>query len=163
MQLHTVSEASFPWLTTIILLAVVSAIVLWLVKPLRTQARPIALGLSLVIAVAYVVAFVSEFDVANAGAIQIAETYTWIPQIGVSLAWGINGMGAVMIALSVFLVPVVILASWDEIDDERAAGYMAWILFLEAIIIGLFAARDLFVFYVLFELMILPIFFMIGR
>ncbi len=163
MQLHTVSEASFPWLTTIILLAVVSAIVLWLVKPLRTQARPIALGLSLVIAAAYVVAFVSEFDVANAGAIQIAETYTWIPQIGVSLAWGINGMGAVMIALSVFLVPVVILASWDEIDDERAAGYMAWILFLEAIIIGLFAARDLFVFYVLFELMILPIFFMIGR
>ncbi len=162
MQLHT-NEASFPWLTTIILLAVVSALVLWLVKPLRKQSRPIALGLSLVIAAAYVIALVSEFDVANAGTVQIAETYSWIPQIGVSLAWGINGMGAVMIAMSVFLVPVVIVASWDEIEEDRIAGYLAWVLFLEAIIIGLFAARDLFLFYVLFELMIIPIFFMIGR
>ena len=163
MQLHTVSEASFPWLTTIILLAVVSALVLWLVKPVRAHARPIALGLSLVIAAVYVVALVSEFDVTSAAGIQIAETYSWIPQIGVSLAWGINGMGAVLIAMSVFLVPVVILASWDEVEQDRIAGYLAWILFLEAIIIGLFAARDLFVFYVLFEVMIIPIFFMIGR
>ena len=88
MQLHTVSEASFPWLTTIILLAVVSALVLWLVKPVRAHARPIALGLSLVIAAVYVVALVSEFDVTSAAGIQIAETYSWIPQIGVSLAWG---------------------------------------------------------------------------
>ena len=79
-----------------------------------------------------------------------------------SLAWGINGMGAVLIAMSVFLVPVVILASWDEVEQDRIAGYLAWILFLEAIIIGLFAARDLFVFYVLFEVMIIPIFFMIA-
>lgn len=163
MHLNIVSEASFPWLSTMILLAVVSALVLWLVKPLRNQARHIALGLSLLVAVTYVIAVVTEFDVANAGTIQLAETYSWIPQIGVSLAWGINGMGAVMIAMAVFLVPVVILASRGEVDDERAAGYMAWILFLEAIIIGLFAARDLFVFYVLFELMIIPIFFMIGR
>ncbi|VEI13710.1 NADH-quinone oxidoreductase subunit M [Trueperella bialowiezensis] len=160
--MHTVSEASFPWLTTIILLAAAGALALWLIKPLRKFARPLALGLSVVVAALYVVALVTEFDVANAGTIQVAENYSWIPQLGVSLAWGINGMGAVMIALSVFLVPVVILAS-SEIDDERIHGYLAWVLALEAIIIGLFAARDLFVFYVLFELMIIPIFFMIGR
>ncbi|QOQ39293.1 NADH-quinone oxidoreductase subunit M [Trueperella pecoris] len=163
MQLHTVLEAGFPWLTTIILLSVVGALLLWLVKPLRSVARPLALGVSLLVAAVFLIALVTEFDLANASAIQVAENYSWIPQIGVSLAWGINGMGAVMIAMSVFLVPVVILASWNELDDDRVAGYFAWVLALEAIIIGLFAARDLFLFYVLFELMILPIFFMIGR
>lgn len=160
--MHTVTQAGFPWLTAIILLAVAGALLLWLIKPLRQVARPFALGVSLLIAMAFVVAL-TEFDFASAGTIQLAETYSWIPRIGTSIAWGINGMGAVMIALSVFLVPIVILASWSEIDDEHQGGYLSWVLFLEAIVIGLFASRDLFVFYVLFELMILPIFFMIGR
>ncbi|MEW6873471.1 NADH-quinone oxidoreductase subunit M [Trueperella pyogenes] len=162
MHVQTVSEAGIPWLTSIILLAVIGALVLWLVKPLRQVARPFALGVSLLVGLAYVVAMATEFDFASAARVQVVETYSWIPQLGVSLAWGINGMGAVMIALSVFLVPVVILASWNE-TQGRNSGYLAWVLFLEAIIIGLFAARDLFLFYVLFELMILPIFFMIGR
>ena len=163
MQLQTVSEAGFPWITVMIGLALLGALALWLVKPLRSVARPVALGVSLLVAGVFVGAMISEFEVASSARVQLAETYSWIPQIGVSLAWGINGMGAVMLALSVFLVPVVILASWTEVDDDRQGGYLAWILALEAIIIGLFAARDLFLFYVLFELMILPIFFMIGR
>lgn len=162
MHVQTVSEAGIPWLTSIILLAVIGALVLWLVKPLRQVARPFALGVSLLVGLAYVVALATEFDFTSAARVQVVETYSWIPQLGVSLAWGINGMGAVMIALSVFLVPVVILASWNETQGHNS-GYLAWVLFLEAIIIGLFAARDLFLFYVLFELMILPIFFMIGR
>lgn len=163
MQLQTVSEAGFPWITAMILIAVVGALLLWLVKPLRSAARPVALGVSILVAVVFILAMMTEFEVASSARVQLAETYSWIPQIGVSLAWGINGMGAVMLAMSVFLVPVVIIASWTEVDGERQGGYMAWILALEAIIIGLFAARDLFLFYVLFELMILPIFFMIGR
>lgn len=156
-------EAAFPWLTVLILLALAAAVVLWLVKPLHKLAMPYALGVSLAIFAGVIVALVSEFDTAKGGVIQLAETHTWIPQIGVNIAWGINGMGAVMILLATFLVPVVLLAAWKEFDGERAAGYAAWILALEAIMIGLFAARDVFVFYVLFELMIIPVYFLIGR
>lgn len=156
---YTVEQAGFAWLSVIILLALVGAVALWLVTPLRKYGRAVALGFSLAIAVVYVVALASDFDVSAASSMQLAETYSWIEQIGVSLAWGINGMGAVMIALAVFLVPVVVIAT----DAHERGGYFAWVLFLEAIMIALFAARDVFVFYVLFELMILPVFFMIGR
>ncbi len=163
MQMQTVTEAGLPWLTVIILLALVSAIALWLIKPLHKMARAYALAISLIVAVIYILALLSDFSTQAAHSIQLSEQYTWIPQIGVTLAWGINGMGAVMIGLAVFLVPIVILAAWNEFDEGRAAGYFAWILVLEAIMIGLFAARDVFVFYILFEAMIIPMYFLIGR
>lgn len=163
MQMQTVTEAGLPWLTVIILLALVSAIALWLIKPLHKMARAYALAISLIVAAIYILALLSDFSTQAAHSIQLSEQYTWIPQIGVTLAWGINGMGAVMIGLAVFLVPIVILAAWNEFDEGRAAGYFAWILVLEAIMIGLFAARDVFVFYILFEAMIIPMYFLIGR
>lgn len=164
--MQSANEAAFPWLTVLILVATVAALVLWLVKPLHKVARPVGLGVSVLILLGFVAAVVSGFDVSRADEVQLTELYSWIPQIGVSIAWGINGMGLVMIALSVVLVPVVLLAAWNELEEEtdsRAAGYVAWVLALEAIIIGIFAARDVFVFYMLFELMLIPVFFMIGR
>ncbi|MCI7551611.1 MAG: NADH-quinone oxidoreductase subunit M [Actinomycetaceae bacterium] len=160
--MQTVIEAAFPWLTVMILLALVASALLWLIKPLRSVARPFALGVSLVILVITVVAL-AGFDMDQGNIVQLAETYPWIPTLGVSIAWGVNGMGAVMILLATFLVPVVVLAGWNDFDGERAGGYFAWILFLEANMIALFAARDVFLFYILFELMILPMYFLIGR
>lgn len=164
--MHSANEAAFPWLTVLILVAVAAALVLWLVKPLHKEARTFGLAISILVLVGFVVSVVSGFDFSRSGEVQLTELYSWIPQIGVSIAWGINGLGLVMIALTVLLIPVVILASWPELEgesDSRAAGYIAWILLLEAIIIAIFAARDLFVFYMLFELMLIPVFFMVGR
>ncbi|MCF2705985.1 NADH-quinone oxidoreductase subunit M [Arcanobacterium haemolyticum] len=163
--MHSAHEAAFPWLTVFIAVAVLAALILWLVKPLHKAARPVGLGVSLLILVGFLVALVTEFDMSKAGDVQLSELYTWIPQIGVSIAWGINGMGAVMIGLAVFLVPVVLLASWSQLDDEtesRASGFVAWVLFLEAVMIGIFAARDVFLFYLLFEVMLIPMVFLIG-
>lgn len=160
------NEAAFPWLSTLILVALVAALVLWLVKPLHKYAKAYGLVVSLAIFAAFMVAVGSGFDVSKAGTVQLSELYGWIPEIGVSIAWGINGMGLVMIALATFLVPLVILASFAELDSEtesRAAGYVAWILLLEAIMIGIFAARDVLLFYILFEVMLIPVFFLIGR
>lgn len=151
--------------TVAICFAALAALVLWLVKPLHRFARIYGLAVSLVVAAIFVVMAVN-FDTSAAGTVQFAETYSWIPQIGVSIAWGVNGMGLVMVGLAAFLVPVVFVASWNELEEEsdyRAAGYVAWVLLLEAIMIGIFASRDVFVFYVLFELMIIPMYFLIGR
>lgn len=155
-------NAGIPWLTILILLPLLGSLVLAAVKPLRKYARPIALAISLLVFVLFLVVYLTEFQMVAADVVQLAERYPWIPQIGASFAWGINGVGAVMIGLATLLVPVVILAEWNRLGEDQQ-GYFAWVLALEAIMIGLFAARDLFVFYVLFELMILPVYFMIGR
>ena len=162
MQTQVV-QAAFPWLTVLILLAAVAALALWVIPPLRKVARGYALAVSVVILVLYVVALGTGFSIDQGAAVQLAEKYTWIPSIGASVAWGVNGVGAVMVLLAVFLVPVVVLAAWDDFSGDRAAGYFGWILFLEAIMIALFAARDVFLFYIFFELMIVPMYFLIGR
>ncbi|WP_216404357.1 NADH-quinone oxidoreductase subunit M [Arcanobacterium phocae] len=156
-------EATAPWLTVLVAIPFVSGLVLWLVPQLRTFARQFALAISVLVLAGFVAALATSFDMANAGTTQLYESYPWIPQIGVSLTWGINGMGAVMIGLAVLLVPFVILAEWEDFDAREDSGYFAWVLVLEAVMIGLFAARDVFLFYVLFEAMIVPVYFMIGR
>ncbi|MCI6573793.1 MAG: NADH-quinone oxidoreductase subunit M [Actinomycetaceae bacterium] len=163
METQTIVEAAFPWLTLLILIAAVASLVLCIVRPLRSHAREFALGVSLLILVLYAVALGTNFNCAAGAETQLAETYPWIPALGASIAWGVNGMGAVMVGLAVFLVPVVVLAGWDDFEPEQRGGYFGWILFLEAIMIALFAARDVFLFYVLFELMIVPMYFLIGR
>ncbi len=160
------NETAFPWLTVLIAVAVIAAGALWLVKPLHKAARPYGLAISVRMFSGFIAAAASGVDVADAGVVQLRETYSWIPAIGTSIAWGVNGMGLVMIGLATFLVPVVLLAAWPELEDEpdsRSAGYVAWILVLEAVMIGIFAAQDVFLFYILFEVMLLPVFFLIGR
>ncbi len=154
---------AFPWISVLILLALAGSLTLWLVKPLHKFAKFYALGVSGAVFLLYLVALVVGFSVADAGTLQLAELYSWIPQIGVSIAWGINGISMVMILLATFLVPLVIIAAWNDFSAERVVGYFAWILALEAIMIAIFATRDLFVFYVLFEAMIVPMYFLIGR
>ena len=152
-----------PWLTTIGLLPLVGAVAVSLLpkSDVRTV-RLVAFGASLVTFVV-TVAMVLRFDVARGGEFQFAETRAWIPQFGVSYALGVNGIALVMVALSTVLVPVCVLAAWNEVLDERAKTFYALILVLETFMIGVFAARDVFLFYVFFEAMLIPVYFLIGQ
>jgi NADH-quinone oxidoreductase subunit M len=80
---------------------------------------------------------------------------------GFSYALGIDGIALLLIMLSVFLMPVCILASWDSIH-KRVGEYMAAFLFMEVLMIGTFAAQDLFLFYVFFEAGLIPMYLIIG-
>src|SRR5947209_15967568 len=115
---------------------------------------------------------------------QFTETYSWIPQFGVHYALGVDGIALVLIAMTAVLMPVVILASWYDADgvlgappapDVPAAAsaatprprhsvktYFALMMTLETMMIGVFAATDVFLFYVFFEAMLIPMYFMIG-
>ena len=97
--MHNVIEAAFPWLTVLIVVALVGALLLWLVKPLRGHAIAFGVGLSGLILALFVGA-AAGFDFDAAGRVQLAEDYSWIPQIGASVAWGVNGMGLVMVGLA---------------------------------------------------------------
>jgi NADH-quinone oxidoreductase subunit M len=95
---------------------------------------------------------------------QYIERYSWIPSLGISYQLGIDGISLVLILLSVLLVPIVILAGWNESEGGRFSvkTFYILILVLETMMIGVFAATDLFLFYVFFEAMLVPVYFLIG-
>ncbi|GAA4418153.1 NADH-quinone oxidoreductase subunit M [Georgenia halophila] len=161
--------AGMPWLTVLIVVPLAAAALLWLVPPLHRVARPYGIAVSLV-ELALAVVMTTQFDTAAAGEIQLTEMAAWIPQLGVSYALGINGLGLAMVLLAVFLVPIVLLAAWREQEvvpdgqrvERRQMGFVALVLALEAVVVGVFAARDVFLFYVLFEAMLVPVYFLVG-
>ena len=154
--------SAFPWLTTIGLIPAVGSVLLFLLPgEARRSARQIALVLSLVTLALAVVATAVAFDVSRAGAFQLTEQAAWIPSFGVTYALGVNGVGLIMILLSVILVPLCILAAWHE-GKNRPHQFFAWILLAEAFMVGVFAARDVFLFYIFFEAMLIPMYFLIG-
>src|SRR4030095_3865555 len=88
----------------------------------------------------------------------------WIPDFGVEIALGVDGIALVMLLLVGVLVPIVIAASWrEEFPGGRSMkAYFAWLLLLEAMMVGVFASTDVFLFYVFFEAMLVPMYFIIG-
>ncbi|MCL4673775.1 MAG: NADH-quinone oxidoreductase subunit M [Sphingomonadaceae bacterium] len=80
---------------------------------------------------------------------------------GFSYALGIDGIALLLIVLSVFLMPICILASWEAID-KRVGEYMAAFLLMETLMIGVFSAQDLFLFYIMFEAGLIPMYLIIG-
>ncbi|MDR0627792.1 MAG: NADH-quinone oxidoreductase subunit M [Bifidobacteriaceae bacterium] len=153
----------FPWLTVLIAAPTVGALIVWLGGgPVRRYARQIAFVWSLVVLVLAIVIWI-QFAGGPGLGVQFAERYEWIPGFGVSYAVGVSGVGLVLIMLSVILVPVVLLAAWrEQSSPARQAHYAALVLVLETFMIAVFAARDVFFFYLLFEAMLIPVYFLIG-
>ncbi len=92
---------------------------------------------------------------------QFVELMPWIPTLGVSYHLGIDGISLFMVLLTTFLIPIVILASWNNIT-RNIKGYMISMLILETGILGVFVSLDLFLFYVFWEVMLIPMYFIIG-
>ena len=104
-----------------------------------------------------------SFD-ANKSGVQYVEKYPWIPALGINYQLGVDGISLILILLSVILVPIVILAGWNESENGRFSvkTFYVLILILETMMIGVFAATDVFLFYVFFEAMLVPVYFLIG-
>ncbi len=153
----------FPWLTLLGLLPLLGSIVVAALPRGRDLlAKQVALGVSLVV---FALALVMAIQFKSGGAqFQFAESHPWISSFGVSYSVGVDGIALVLIAMATILVPIVILAGWHEADDAKAQvkTFFALILVLETMIIGVFAATDVFLFYVFFEAMLIPVYFLIG-
>ena len=156
---------SFPWLTTLGVVPLVGSVVVALLPRGRgLLAKQVAFVFAIV-TLALTIAMALQFDGSSVEPFQFVESHPWIPTFGISYSVGIDGIALVLIALATTLVPIVILAGWNDADDSRGTvkGYFALILVLETLMIGVFAATDVFLFYVFFEAMLLPVYFMIGR
>ncbi|MYV51216.1 NADH-quinone oxidoreductase subunit M [Streptomyces sp. SID3212] len=162
---------SFPYLTVAAALPAVGAIATAAVPAARrTFAKWLALLFSLAtLAVAAVVLALFE---PGGDRYQLTESHAWIKEFGVRYELGVDGIGVVLMALTALLIPFVILAGWHDADPlEDAApnrrwrptqGFFALILMVEAMVILSFEATDVFLFYILFEAMLIPMYFLIG-
>jgi len=155
--------SDFPFLPVLTILPVVGAVVVALVPREREAlAKKVALAWTLAV-LALVLVMAAGFD-AGGDRFQYVSSYEWIPQFGIRFDFGVDGIALVMLALIGVLMPIVVLASWhDAVGGRRSVGtFFALMLALESCMIGVFAATDIFLFYVFFEVMLVPMYFLIG-
>ena len=101
----------------------------------------------------------THFDSASA-AFQFEEKHSWLPS-GISYHVGVDGISMLFVILTTFLMPFCILASWESVE-KRIKAYMIAFLILEMLMIGVFTALDIVVFYLYFEAGLIPMFIIIG-
>jgi NADH-quinone oxidoreductase subunit M len=97
----------------------------------------------------------------GADGFQFQERFDWIPNIGVSYFFGVDGISTLLILLTTLLGMIAILSSWTAIT-ERVRQYYIFLLLLQAGMLGVFCALDMFLFYVFWEVMLVPMYFLIG-
>jgi NADH-quinone oxidoreductase subunit M len=95
------------------------------------------------------------------GGMQFLEDHTWIPIIGARYQMGVDGVAVLLIVLTTLLGAIAALSSWDYIQ-KREKEYYALLLLLQTAVIGVFASMDLFLFYLFFEVSLVPMYFLIG-
>jgi len=147
-------------LSVILWLPVAGALALLVVPRDRLAAlRGVALGTALADLAAACWA-VGALDRAHAGTLQLVEQVSWIPSIGISYHLGVDGLSLPLVVLTALLVVLCVIYSWRV--DVRVKEYMIVLLLLESGMIGVFLALDLFLFYVFWEVSLIPMYFLIA-
>lgn len=154
---------SFPWLSVLWLLPVVGTAMIMLLPPtMRALAKWVGLVVSLaVLAVAVVLAI--SFDTAGPR-YQFVESRQWIPAFGTGYTLGLDGIALALVMLTAVLVPLLLVAGWNDAGERKRAAhtYVALILAVEAMVLISLVALDVLLFYVFFEAMLIPMYFLIG-
>ncbi|MEU1164686.1 NADH-quinone oxidoreductase subunit M, partial [Streptomyces sp. NPDC005921] len=160
---------SFPLLTATAALPAVGAVATAAVPAARrTAAKWLALLVSLATLVLAIVVLV-RFD-PDGARYQLTESHAWIADFGVRYELGVDGIAVALLALTALLIPFIILAGWHDADPLETGskrwrptqGFFALILAVEAMVIISFEATDVFLFYIFFEAMLIPMYFLIG-
>ncbi|MCG6925132.1 MAG: NADH-quinone oxidoreductase subunit M [Acidobacteria bacterium] len=146
-------------LGVLVFLPVVGAIVVALTgRGSETLQKTLGLAFS---ALGFVLSLLLLSGFEDTAALQFVEQARWIPAWGISYHVGIDGLSLWLVILTTFLTPLALLGSWTSIES-RVREFVIFMLLLEAGMIGVFVALDLFLFYVFWEAMLIPMYFLIG-
>ncbi|HVX69576.1 MAG TPA: NADH-quinone oxidoreductase subunit M [Mycobacteriales bacterium] len=169
------THTGFPWVMVVGLLPLLGVLgILVLPRAREIEARTIALGASL-LTFAASIAMAIDYKVHGAP-FQFTQDYSWIKAFGAHYAVGADGIALALILMTTALTPICVLASWHDADrpapgpdghDGASAGrgprlFFTLMLATETLVIGVFGSLDVFFFYVLFEAMLIPMYFLIG-
>jgi NADH-quinone oxidoreductase subunit M len=102
----------------------------------------------------------ASFDPTSAD-MQLVERVPWIPAFGIDYYVGIDGVSLLLVVLTGFLTPIALLSSWEGIE-KKVKEFSIFVLVLEAAMVGVFVSLDLFLFYVFWDAMLIPMYFLIG-
>jgi NADH-quinone oxidoreductase subunit M len=154
------SQAGFPILTLITFFPLLGAAVLLFVD--REKKEVIRWITLLVALLEFLFSLPLFFNFRlDTAAMQFVERVPWIPDYGITYYLGIDGISLFLVLLTTFLTFVSVMACWKDIQD-KVKGFMICVLFLETGMIGVFASLDLFLFYVFWEVMLIPMYLLIG-
>ena len=158
----SVASGSF-LLLALLLLPLVGSVVVGLMRSAPVAAKSTAMVFALVELVLAALAW-SAYE-PGGQRLQLLLSTEWIPAFGARFALGVDGIALVMIALLAVLVPIVMGSSWAEKlpEGRTAAGFYALLLATQSMMVGVFVATDVFLFYLFFEVMLVPMYFLIGR
>ncbi|MDV6265559.1 MULTISPECIES: NADH-quinone oxidoreductase subunit M [Rhodococcus] len=169
---ESVTNAGFPALTFLWLLPLVgAAVVVALPARMSHIAKSVALAVSLGV-LAIGVALAITFD-RGGQQFQFVERHSWIPAFGTSYSLGLDGIALVLVLLTAVLVPLLLVAGWNDVPAVPAETpdepprrlphtYFALILVVESMVLLSFSALDVLLFYIFFEAMLIPMYFLIG-
>jgi NADH-quinone oxidoreductase subunit M len=158
MVLAQESAPDFPILTALVLVPAVGAVAVALIPRARAELhRGVALLFSSA-AGALAIYLLAAFDKNDAG-MQFETNRSWIGDFGISWHLGVDGISLFLVVLTAVLFPLALLGATPSHD---AKPYYAWLLLLEAGCLGVFVALDLFLFFVMFEIVLVPMYFLIG-
>ena len=154
---------SFPLLSTVVFAPLLGALLL-LAIPNRQNARDglvrgLALGISLLVFVLTLLVW-RAFDGSSAD-FQLVERVAWIPAFGIEYHVGVDGISLWLIVLTGFLTPLALLSSWIGIE-KKVKEFSFFVLALQAGMLGVFVSLDLFLFYIFWDAMLIPMYFLIG-
>src|SRR3990172_7371311 len=154
------SGPTFPLLSIVTFLPLVGAILLLFLR--REQDKLVRMLSLVVTGVTFVITLVLplSFDFRSAE-MQFVEQVPWIPTIGVTYFMGIDGISLWLVCLTALLSPIAVLCSWEAITD-RIKEYHVFLLLLHTGMMGVFLALDFFLFYVFWEVVLVPMYFLIG-
>ncbi|WP_066169607.1 NADH-quinone oxidoreductase subunit M [Gordonia hydrophobica] len=155
-----------PWLTVLWLLPAVASLVVMLMPAGRSEnAKHVAFGAS-ILTLVWAVIVATRFSSDGRG-FQLVEDVSWIPAFGARYTLALDGIGLVLILLTVVLTPILLLAGWRDVSTasghaRRTHIYIALMLAVEAMVLMSFVATDVLLFYIFFEAMLVPMYFLIG-
>ncbi|WP_406656691.1 F(420)H(2) dehydrogenase subunit M [Methanolobus sp. ZRKC2] len=147
-----------PILSLIVLIPLIFAALTLLTKT-KEQARAIALVTTVAVLILTLYMYFN-FDSTTANT-QFEELYQWVPSLGINYHLGVDGIGMPLILLNAIVLPFLILFTWND-DRKSPNKFYALILATEGAVIGVFAALDFFLFYIFWELTLIPLFFMVS-
>ncbi|MBD0261923.1 MAG: NAD(P)H-quinone oxidoreductase subunit 4 [Tolypothrix sp. Co-bin9] len=150
----------FPWLTAIILLPAVASLLIPLLPDKEGKwVRWYALGIAIADLILICYAFWNNYD-ASSATFQLAESYTWVPQLSLNWAVSVDGLSAPLVLLAGFVTTLSIFSAWQV--DRRPKLFYALMLMLYSAQIGVFVAQDLLLFFIMWEVELVPVYLLIN-
>ncbi len=154
------TAVSFPILPALMAVPLLGALLVLVAPRQRPELRKLTAVLATVTTGALSLWLLRAFDTQHAADFQFASRHAWLDDLGVSWLFGVDGISLFLVVLTGVLFPIALFASDPEHDDR---AYYAWLLVLEAGCMGVFLSLDLVVFFLCFEVVLVPMYFLIGR